>query len=70
MKSDETPQEPVAEFDLDTIEAPSLAGHAWIQMGFQLICHSCQREHGIYLKPGFMYQGNDDKGKPIVKKIW
>ena len=70
MKSDETPEEFHAEFDLSQIQAPSLAGHAWIQMGYQLICHSCQREHAVFLKPGYQYQGNDERGKPIVKKIW
>ena len=58
------------EFDLDSIELPPLEGHAWIQMGNQLICQSCSREHGIFLRPGYMYFGNDKKGLPIIKKLW
>lgn len=67
MNNDE---EKHSEFDLSSIEAPSLHGHAWVQMGFQLICQSCTHEHAILLRPGYMYQGNDEEGKPIVKKIW
>ena len=58
------------EFDLDAIPKPELSGHVWVQMGFQLICQSCTREHAVYLRPGYQYQGNDERGRPILKKLW
>lgn len=71
MKSEQDEQSKYHhEFDFSTIETPSLLGHAWVQMGMQLICQSCQREHAVFLRPGFHYQGNDEKGKPILKKVW
>lgn len=68
MRNDDEPKHD--EFDLSTLEVPTLLGHAWIQMGQELICQSCTREHGVFLRPGYMYQGNDAEGKPILKKIW
>jgi hypothetical protein len=70
MKNEEPDNGGHIEFDLSTIEGMGLAGHSWVQMGFHLICQSCAHEHAINMQPGYMYFGNDAKGKPIVKKVW
>jgi hypothetical protein len=71
MNSNETQDDNLhAEFDLDSIPKPSLNGHGWVQMGFELICQTCVHPHAVILRPGYHYQGNDEKGQPIIKKVW
>lgn len=46
------------------------SAHNWKQDGMMINCTSCKFPHGFGVTPGYMLQGVDDQGKPILKKLF
>lgn len=42
--------------------------HVYRQRGYYLICGSCELEHANWIGPDKLMIGEDENGKPIVKK--
>lgn len=67
QSSNQQPKE-VSSVDLDQLPQPQLTGHAWRQMGTQLICTSCSFNHISYLPPNYQLYGVTEDGKPMLRK--
>jgi hypothetical protein len=38
----------------------------WVQRGYNLVCRSCELEHGVFIGPDLIMTGRNEKG-PILK---
>lgn len=41
--------------------------HSWRQMGYYLVCKSCDLQHSVFIGPDHLMVG-EKEGKPILKK--
>jgi hypothetical protein len=42
--------------------------HEWRQMGYYLVCKSCDLEHAIFIGPDKILVGVNETGQPLLKR--
>lgn len=60
--------EELLDFDKPAYQFVPPGRHEWRQQGPYLVCISCELKHAVYVGINKMMVGEDDSGKPIMRK--
>lgn len=74
QKKTEENEEPIEiiketyEVDVSQLKSPVGTTHKWFQVGYDIVCNSCEITHGSHIGKDYILTGIDEKGMPILKK--
>ena len=63
------PESEVYDFNRPNYEFVPKGSHQWRQMGYYIICKSCEMEHAFWIGSEKQLIGIKEDGIPILKKI-
>ena len=68
MKPVEKKNEAFEEINQEVYKFIPKGRHTWRQQGYYLVCKTCDLQHSVFIGPDKIMVGEDEEGKPILKK--